>query len=711
MDLAVVTPQLNFYGGSEIYLLECLKRWCKNNKITLYTPRFNKRLFREFGIGDSIDVIKLPSARTPDRRFRLFHEIAVLPRIWEQKIQAHDLYFLYLFPTQMIQRRPSVWFAAEPLRMLYDLRQYSGDGRKEIDIHFYPKLQYDKIRVSDLEILQQVLEKLDSGAKFDRFVTNSRTMGLYLESIYNRRPDEIAYPGIHLPDDISPPSSYDKVLFVGRLWRHKRIDLIIKAMALTLSTNKLIIAGDGPEKGRLRELAERVGMKDNVLFPGDVSMKERDRLYRECTCCVYTPVREPFGMVPLEAAAAGRPVVATAGGGYSEILDRHSAFFVPAYQGAIAQGIHNLMSNPRLAMKMGMAGRKIVESYTWDRTAETLMKVFRETVEGPVGRRYGVRAKKGKIPKPLLGAHYYPWYKAGKKPVHWNENSEFAGVTDFPSGGPYSSIQKRIIQRHLRVARNSGLDFLIINLHVDFRGLNPYEVEATEKIFSEVEEKGLDIKLAILLALYTEDPEVAMKAVSFVKTSFLSGHPSYLRFKRKAVLWYLLHDPFQGLLFNRYHEFRRMHRGIHPVATGGIAYNKFLPGLLRNFFDGWSFYSPLQVGPKKEWENIWSETYRDFIEDGGMIRTFPISPGYDDAHLTGESRKKSRFRRISRMGLKTYERMQGAALKLRPPPDYVVITSFNEFQENTHIEPSINFGDLYVRSTRDFKERLRGNTF
>ena len=143
-------------------------------------------------------------------------------------------------------------------------------------------------------------------------------------------------------------------------------------------------------------------------------MKERERLYHESTCCVYTAVREPFGMVPLEAAAAGRPVVATVGGGYTEVLKEDAALFVPGYEGAIAQAIHRLMSNPRLAMKMGRAGRKTVAGHTWDRTADTLMELFRQT-RSTVKRRNGRR-------RTLLGAQYYPWYRAGKKPSHWNEN-------------------------------------------------------------------------------------------------------------------------------------------------------------------------------------------------------------------------------------------------------------------------------------------------
>jgi hypothetical protein len=50
--------------------------------------------------------------------------------------------------------------------------------------------------------------------------------------------------------------------------------------------------------------------------------------------------------------------------------------------------------------------------------------------------------------------------------------------------------------------------------------------------------------------------------------------------------------------------------------------------------------------------------------------------------------------------------MQNAALDLHPAPDFVIITSFNEFHENTHIESSKKFGDTFLRSTWAFKERL-----
>jgi glycosyltransferase involved in cell wall biosynthesis len=703
-SLGIVTPQLSEYGGSEIYLFECLRRWQETLDITVYTPSFKRSLFDEFGVDPKVKVVVLPSARTSDKRLRLFYETVFLPRIWERQIRQHDLYFLYLFPMHLIQRRPSVWFAAEPFRMLYDLRNHMR-GKGEVKIHVYPKIEYERVLERDLDIILQFIETMDSTAGFDRLATNSRLTGQYIENIYGRKPDRIVYPGISISGKFSPPPTFDKVLYVGRLWPHKRVDLILKAMALTRSPNKLIIAGNGPEKPKLKTLTKELGLKGSVHFLGEVSMEERRRLFSECTCCVYVPVREPFGMVPLEAAAAGRPVVAAIGGGYSEILTKNAALMVPAYEGAIAEAIHHLMSNPARAMEMGQAGKKIVEQHTWERTADTLMDLFHDTVHDHVGKKKGNSRKSVDVPRPQLGAHYYPWYRSGKNPLHWNENPEFAGVTDIPIGGYYSSKSLSVINRHLMQAVRSGIDFFVVNWQVDFRGLNSMELESTEKLFEMVEKKGYPLKLSILLAINAEDPEIIMNAIRHVKKE-LMPRDSYHRHNKRSLLWYFFNDSFLGHLFHHYKELARLSRGIYSIATGEIAYNKFIPRLVKDFFKGWCFYSPLEVGPKKTRESIWLDSYRCLSEEVEKIPIFTISPGFDDSHLISEERREKKHRHVPRQSLKTYQMMQESALNLKPPPDYVIITSFNEFHENTHIEPSENYGDQYLRSTKAFKERL-----
>ena len=692
MNLGIVTPQLSHYGGSEVYLLECLRRWQDVIDVTLYTPLFRRDLMTEFKVGSRVKVVKLPGGRTGPDAF--FYNTVVLPRVWEQMIGPHDLYFLYLFPTHFIQRRPSVWFAAEPLRTLYDLRP-ENTGAAEVSIHLYPKMRYDRVSVSELDVLLHLIETIDSHAGIDRLATNSRTTGEYLRTIYGRDPDRVIYPGVNLPATVSPPSASDPLLFVGNLWQHKRIDLVIKALA-RLPNGTLRIVGDGPEKRNLRRLAHDLRLDKRVKFSGRVHQKALNDVYARSSICVYTPQREPFGMVPLEAAAAGRPVIATEGGGYSEVLNDSCARFVPAHPDKIAESIATVLGDPDLARRMGAAGREIAANHSWERTAGELLDLFRETVSHRVARPR----------RPLLGAHYYPWYHVGKEPQHWNENREFAAVTDPPLGGAYSSGDSRLVRKHLRMADDAQLDFLVVNWQVTFQGLNPTEVEATRLLFAAAEKAPRPLALAILLAINTEDARVVEGALKTLRSEFMPS-PVYQRLRGRPLLWYYLSGPFLGFLFYHRDLLSRLTRGFHAIATGQVIFNQFVPRPLREFFDGWCVYSPLQVGRRTVREAIWTSSYRSFAEDGGAVRLFTVCPGYDDTRLASPQRSQSRYRLTSRRGTRTYEHMQQVALDLEPSPDLVVITSFNEFHENTHIEPSLAFGDTFIRSTSTFKDALR----
>jgi hypothetical protein len=208
-----------------------------------------------------------------------------------------------------------------------------------------------------------------------------------------------------------------------------------------------------------------------------------------------------------------------------------------------------------------------------------------------------------------------------------------------------------------------------------------------------------------MLAFDTEDPEVFLKTIRKVKRTFISSDV-YHRKGDSAVLGIYFNDPFQGFFYHHYQKLKTLCKGIQPVATGGARYHKFMPRIMSDFFKGWCFYSPLEVLLGKKREIFWSDNYRDFSEEQAKLKIFTISPGFDDTHLTAEFRQTKKVRRVARRGTQTYEKMQKVALDLHPAPDFVVITSFNEFHENTHIEPSKKFGDAFLRSTRAFKDRL-----
>ncbi len=261
------------------------------------------------------------------------------------------------------------------------------------------------------------------------------------------------------------------------------------------------------------------------------------------------------------------------------------------------------------------------------------------------------------------------------------------------------------MEKHLRQAVKAGLDFLVVNWQVDYRGVNPFDLEATTKLFEFTEKKDYPVKLAIMLAFDTEDPAIFLKTIRKVKREFISSDV-YHRKGDNPLLWFYFNDPFQGFFYHYYRKLKALCKGIHPVATGGARYHKFMPRIMSDFFKGWCFYSPLEVASGKSRDIIWRDNYRDFSEEQDNLKIFTVSPGFDDSHLTAEFRQKKKVRRVTRRGTRTYEKMQKAALDLHPAPDFVIITSFNEFHENTHIEPSKKFGDTFLRSTRAFKERL-----
>jgi glycosyltransferase involved in cell wall biosynthesis len=104
------------------------------------------------------------------------------------------------------------------------------------------------------------------------------------------------------------------LIFVGRLIRHKRLDLLVRAVSLLAADRNpgplLTLLGDGPERERLEALVTELGLAERVRFIRRVETS--DEVYRELSrsrIAVQPSAREGFGLFPLEALAAGRPVV------------------------------------------------------------------------------------------------------------------------------------------------------------------------------------------------------------------------------------------------------------------------------------------------------------------------------------------------------------------------------------------------------------------
>ena len=172
-------------------------------------------------------------------------------------------------------------------------------------------------------LLRPVLAKLarwdrDTAGRVDRYVANSHYVAGRIRRYYNRGSD-VVYPPIdttfYRPDGLHGPGPF--FLAVSALVPYKRLDVAIEASRLTRTPLKIV--GRGPEEARLRHQAERSGA--SVEFTGWLDDEEIRGLYQRCRA-VLMPGVEDFGMVPVEAQACGRPVVALGEGGAVEsVLD------------------------------------------------------------------------------------------------------------------------------------------------------------------------------------------------------------------------------------------------------------------------------------------------------------------------------------------------------------------------------------------------------
>ena len=182
------------------------------------------------------------------------------------------------------------------------------------------------------------------------------------------------------------PDGHHRLLCVGRLVERKGVASVIHALAALPQTHLVIAGGPAaadlgtdPEATRLRQLAGQLGVADRIHLLGQVSRAHLPSLLRWADILVATPWYEPFGMVPLEAMACGRPVVASAVGGLLDtVVHGSTGLFVPPHDpGQLARTLRDLLADPDRRAAMGQAGHARARTrYGWDRVAQDVETAY-----------------------------------------------------------------------------------------------------------------------------------------------------------------------------------------------------------------------------------------------------------------------------------------------------------------------------------------------
>jgi len=215
----------------------------------------------------------------------------------------------------------------------------------------------------------------DTADRVDRYVAISHYVAGRIHRYYNREAT-VVYPPVDTdffqPDAVIPERS---ALVVSALVPYKRLEVAIEACRL--AGVPLTIVGDGPERAHL----ERLAAGGDVRFAGRCSDDDVRGWYRRSAVALL-PGEEDFGIVPLEAQACGRPVVALGRGGAREtIVDGDTGVLVEAHTAdAFADGIRRAIDRPFDAMAI----RRHAERFSRSRFGNEMEALMRE----PIGRAW-----------------------------------------------------------------------------------------------------------------------------------------------------------------------------------------------------------------------------------------------------------------------------------------------------------------------------------
>jgi len=378
-------------GGAKRTLYEEARRLTERHHLDLYTlsdadsdfcdlrPYMHENNIYDF---EPEPVFRSPFGRL-NQGMRLL-DLARLRRLARHiaaDIDAAGYNVVFIHPSQYTQsplllqflHTPTVYYCHEPLRRLYEPRVPRPYRKRSLGL-----------RVLDaadplLRAYRSALRRADwaSLRSATRVLVNSRFTQGNVSRIYGMETqvcshgiDTTAFRPLGLPRD-------GFVLSVGALTPNKGFDTIIAGLGRVPKEQRpslMIISNyaEAQERAYLEELAAIQSVE--LTLRTDVGDEALVNAYNRAAIVAYAPVREPLGLVPLEAMACGTPVVGVREGGVAETV-RHgeTGLLVERRPEDVASALERLLDSPALSRELGQAGRRVVETeWDWTRAIRSL---------------------------------------------------------------------------------------------------------------------------------------------------------------------------------------------------------------------------------------------------------------------------------------------------------------------------------------------------
>ncbi len=395
LRIAFFHPDLGI-GGAERWLIDAARALqADGHRVTIVTSRWDPNRCFEATRDGTLDV-RVRGSWLPAHIAQRFRAPCALARSAACAIgsvargERYDIVFVDLVPhiVPMLRRglrAKVVYYCHFPDQLMTGRRSW---------IHRLYRWPIDRLEARSV-------------ARADRVLVNSRFTAAAARRIYatdSHAEPEVLYPGVPSPRSKSDRARRSDpelmLLCVSRFERRKRLGLAVEAFAALadridralFDRVRLVIAGAYDASSRESSLAlseleattARCGLSARVRLVKSPSDDVRHDLLLRCRCVIYTPEDEHLGLVPLEAMAAGRPVISARSGGPAEtILDQETGLLCDATPAAFADALARLLSDPETCERMGRAGReRVAAAFSLESFSMRLSQIVAELADG-----------------------------------------------------------------------------------------------------------------------------------------------------------------------------------------------------------------------------------------------------------------------------------------------------------------------------------------
>jgi glycosyltransferase involved in cell wall biosynthesis len=379
-------------GGAKRAILEWAQRLNRNNIIDVYSlstadhnfcdvrPLVHKHTVYPFR---PRNLYRSPLGRFNQlQRWRNLNDLEMLNQQIASDINSHkyDILFantcIFTFIPSLLQftNIPSNYYLHEPfgrglVRQINRPYQQKDPWRRLLD-------KYDPM----IYLYQHKLENIQNrSSAFTHYYSANSHFTLECMQVEIREKTKICPCGVDLTS-FKPLTGLNKdnyIVSVGEMSPRKGFDFIVESVAqipkgkrppLKLACNNV----DTQEKNYIQNLAHQREVEVEIFT--HLNTVELEQFYNRARLCVYAPIFEPFGIVPLEAMACGTPVVGIKEGGVQEsIVDQKTGFLVERNPSKFADAILRLLDDSNLATTFGRNGREYVaQNWTWEQSANKL---------------------------------------------------------------------------------------------------------------------------------------------------------------------------------------------------------------------------------------------------------------------------------------------------------------------------------------------------